>query len=298
MKKYILNKLLAPKLNFFHLILCLFVAGCSTLVTKEISPEFAKWASFKTPSNGEAKVYGTYQKGCLAGAKTLPLEGDGYFVVRRTRERYYGHPIMLNYISSLAKKFHRKTFATLIIEDIGYPRGGPFLSGHSSHQVGLDVDISLKSVKSNPTSEESEKWVSPSYVEAQTTLLPNWQEDQINLTLLAADAPEVNRIFVAPAIKKYFCEKHNTAPWLYKLRTWWGHDDHLHVRLNCPTDSAGCIPQAALDPTNNGCGADLDWWYSAEANAEWQKIRKISEPIKDFPNLPIECEAVKQADVI
>lgn len=280
-------------LKYFYLILGFLFVGCTSLFTKEISPEFSNWASLKLPSLGEPKIYGSYQMGCLAGAKALPLKGEGYFVVRQSRERYYGHTTMINYLTDLGKKLHQKKYPNMIIEDISYPRGGPFLHGHNSHQIGLDVDISLKSVQKMPTSEESESWVSPTYVEGRKNLLPNWGPEQINLTELAAQPPEVNRIFVAPAIKKYFCEKNPTAPWLYKLRSWWGHDDHLHVRLNCPADNPNCKPQAALDSTHNGCGVELEWWYSAEADSDWIKIEKSYGGFKEFPKLPAECDVVK-----
>jgi penicillin-insensitive murein endopeptidase len=270
--------------------------GCSSFMVREASPEFAKWAGLKTPTQGPAKIYGSYQMGCIAGAKELPLEGPGYFVVHRNRARYYGHPVIINYITELGQKIHRNKYPMMIVEDISYPRGGPFLHGHNSHQIGLDVDISLKSVRTPPTVEESENWVSPSYVEDRKILLPNWGPEQIQLTVLAAEAPEVNRIFIAPAIKKYFCEKYANADWQYKLRSWWGHDDHLHIRLNCPADSPDCKPQAALDPKNNGCGVELDWWYSAEADADWKKMISARGSIKEFPKLPMECEAVKTAN--
>lgn len=231
----------------------------------------------------------------MAGAKELPLEGPGYVVVRRSRERYYGHPVMIDYLTELGKILRQKKYPTMIIEDISYPRGGPFLHGHNSHQIGLDVDISLRSVSALPTLTESENWVSPSYVQDRKTLLPNWGTDQIRLTELAASAPEVNRIFVAPAIKKYFCETQPNVPWLYKLRSWWGHDDHLHVRLNCPADSPECKPQAPLDPQNSSCGVELDWWYSAEADAE-SKMAEEQITTRAFPELPALCESVKTAN--
>lgn len=276
--------------NFFLLMMSLIFFGCSTLP----SPEFAKWAGVKSPTIGEPRIYGTYQKGCLAGAKQLPLEGPGYVVVRRSLERYYGHPVMIGYLTELGKKIHQKKYPSMVIEDISYPRGGPFLNGHASHQIGLDVDISLRSVSVLPTPTESENWVSPTYVQDRKTLLPNWGTEQIRLTELAAAAPEVNRIFVAPAIKKYFCETQPNVPWLYKLRSWYGHEDHLHVRLNCPTDSPECEAQASLDPQNNSCGVELDWWYSAEADAESKKAEEINS--NAFPDLPTQCESVKIAN--
>lgn len=266
----------------------LLVFGCSTVTP---SPEFAKWASVKSPSIGTPHVYGTYQAGCLAGAQTLPLEGRGYFVVHRSRERYYGHITTINYLTSLGKKINQKKYPTMMVSDISFPRGGPFLNGHASHQIGLDVDISLQSTRELPTSAESESWGAPSYVQNRKTLRANWGAEQIQLIELAADFPEVNRIFVAPAIKKYFCDTHSQVPWLYKLRSWWGHDEHIHVRLNCPTDSLDCQPQAELDPKNNGCGAELDWWYSSEADEQAEKNEQESP--RPFPNLPAQCETVK-----
>lgn len=289
---------LQTKNRYFLLFMALLFVGCSALAVRELSPEFAKWASVKSPTTGASHIYGTYQAGCISGAKQLPLDGDGYTVVRRSRARYFGHPGMISYLTELGKKLQQKNKMILIVEDISYPRGGPFLTGHNSHQVGLDVDISLKSVRTLPTPEESESWVSPSYVEDRKILLPSWGSEQIQLTELAANFPEVNRIFVAPAIKKYFCETAPTAPWLYKIRSWWGHDDHLHVRLNCPSGSPDCKSQAPLDPKNNGCGTELEWWFSAEADADWKKIVEAGQNNKEpreFPSLPQACETVKTA---
>lgn len=287
------NKLKFKELFIFFSILVFL--GCSTFAARQLSPEFAKWAAIKLPSTGESKIYGTYQAGCIGGAKQLALQGEGYYVVKKYRERFYGHPTMIKYLTELGKKLSLKKYPSMIVEDISYPRGGPFLTGHNSHQIGLDVDISLKSVTKAPTEIESENWVSPSYVENRKTLLPNWGPRQIQLTELAASAPEVNRIFVAPAIKKYFCNTTPNAEWLYKLRSWWGHDDHLHVRLNCPADSADCKAQTPLDTTKNGCGEELEWWYSAEADADWEKLQKSysSKEPREFPLLPAQCNVVK-----
>ncbi len=291
------NSYLNIMCHFLLLIICFVFFGCSSLKAKEASPEFAKWSAVKTPSMSEPHIYGTYQVGCIAGAKQLPLEGPGYFVVHRLRARYFGHPTMISYLSQLGQQIKQNKYPTMIIGDISFPRGGPFLSGHASHQVGLDVDISLRSVTTLPTPEESESWTSTSYVKDRKILLPNWGKEQVQLTVLSASSPEVNRIFVAPAIKKYFCVNNPNATWLYKLRAWWGHDDHLHVRLNCPDNSPDCKPQAALDPQNNGCGTDLEWWFSAEADAEAKKAEEAGKdpnrPPRPFPDLPGQCEAVR-----
>ena len=153
------------------------------------------------------------------------------------------------------------------------------ISFNSSHQTNLTPD-------------QIENWPSPSFVKDRKILLPTWGPEQTQLVELAADFPEVNRIFVAPAIKKFFCQTHKNSPWLYKLRSWWGHDDHIHVRLSCPADSADCKSQADLDPKNDSCGTELDWWYSAEADAE-AAAQASQGGVREFPVLPSQCEAVK-----
>lgn len=266
-----------------------------TLSSEEHPGEFAKWANVKSPTSGPAKVYGGYNAGCISGAEELPLIGSGFQVVRTSRNRYYGHPNLNYYIKDLAYRTKKATGLSLVIEDLSFPRGGPFYSGHNSHQLGLDVDISLKLISKKVGPAQSEAWHSPSYVNDRKYLKPNWTADQVKLTSLAADSPYLNRIFVAPAIKKYFCDTNPKAPWNYKLRAWWGHDDHLHVRLSCPKDSPGCEPQTALNPNDNGCGGELTWWYSAEADAQWEEMNKPWPPgvlIKSYPKLPAQCEAL------
>ncbi len=290
--------MIVMKRILFTFLFSFSLLSCASVAATTPSPEFAKWAAIQTPSTGATEIFGTFQAGCITGAKPLALEAPGHFVVKRWRNRSHGHPVMISYLNNISQKLVENKYPTMIVEDIGYPRGGPFLNGHNSHNIGLDVDISLRSVVQLPTPEESDAWVSPSYVDDRKFIKANWGPDQIHLTEVAANAPEVNRIFVAPAIKKYFCEKNPTAPWLYKLRAWWGHDDHLHVRLSCPADSPNCKNQAALDSNDNGCNsADFIWWFSAEADKEWEKMQRPDpnpQP-RPFPTLPAQCEAVMTA---
>lgn len=256
---------------------------------------FDKWANVKTPTSGPARVYGGYNAGCISGAVKLPLLGSGFQVVHSSKNRYFAHPNLNYYIQDLGYRMKKATGLSIAIEDLSFPRGGPFFSGHSSHQIGLDADISLQLISGKLNSSQSESWHSPSYVNDRKYLKSNWTHEQSTLTALAADSPYVNRIFVAPAIKKHFCDTNPKAPWLYKLRAWWGHDDHLHVRLSCPQDSPNCQSQSPLNSKDNGCAGELAWWYSTEADAEWAEMIKPPPPgtpvkQKPYPNLPAKCE--------
>src|SRR5215467_8866470 len=99
------------------------------------------WSQVTTPAPGPAQSIGYYTAGCLQGAEPLPLDGPGYEAIRISRNRYWGQPVMLDYIQRLADAMKAAGQAQLYIGDIGQPRGGPAPTGHASHQVGLDADI-------------------------------------------------------------------------------------------------------------------------------------------------------------
>jgi penicillin-insensitive murein endopeptidase len=136
--------------------------------------------------------------------------------------------------------------------------------GHVSHQIGLDADIWFVPMPDRVLHPEERETLS-----AYSLLLPGrlaldpakWTSQYVALLKRAASYPEVARIFVSPAIKQSLCETANgDRSWLRKLRPWYGHDDHFHVRLNCPAGMASCVDQAP-NPPGDGCGDDLAWWF-------------------------------------
>ena len=109
----------------------------------------------------------------------------------------------------------------------------------------------------------------------------------------AASYPEVARIFVHPGIKKALCEAAGPQrSWLAKVRPWWGHDYHFHIRMRCPDASLGCKDQDA-PPDGDGCGKELAWWLSDEP---W-KPRPPGPPPKPLllADLPAECRSVLES---
>jgi penicillin-insensitive murein endopeptidase len=78
----------------------------------------------------------------------------------------------------------------------------------------------------------------------------------------AAQEPSVQRIFVNAAIKKALCrEAKGDRSWLSKIRPWWGHDYHFHIRMSCPPGSSDCKGQPS-QAGGEGCGAgDLAYWF-------------------------------------
>ncbi len=88
-----------------------------------------------------------------------------------------------------------------------------------------------------------------------------WTHERTALIRTAAQDPATTRIFVNAAIKKEMCsEAGSDRAWLSKVRPWWGHAEHFHVRIACPADSTECKPQPPPDP-GDGCGHELDFWF-------------------------------------
>jgi len=226
----------------------------------------------------------------MQGAVTLPLDGDGYAVMRPSRHRFYGHPALIDYLIALAGRMQRENRNLLLFGDLGQAPGGPMLTGHASHQNGLDADVWFTTLSRRPTNTERAGLQSASFVAGRKTLKSTWGPAQANVLAAAANSADVNRIFVSPPIKRYMCRQYPTASWLYRLRPWWGHEDHFHVRLQCPAASPLCEQQDGPNPADDGCGDDLAWWFSREADREWKKLASSTEP-RRFPELPAECVA-------
>ena len=137
------------------------------------------------------------------------------------------------------------------------------LSGHSSHQMGLDVDIWLTPMPDHTlTSEERETMMAESMLKDPFAVDPEkWTPLHTKLIKHAASYPEVDRIFVHPAIKKVLCEQAGEdRAWLTKVRPWWNHYYHFHVRLSCPLGADQCKGQKPTGP-DDGCGQELANWY-------------------------------------
>jgi penicillin-insensitive murein endopeptidase len=102
----------------------------------------------------------------------------------------------------------------------------------------------------------------------------------------AASQPETTRIFVNPAIKKELCRTAGyDRVWLNKVRPYWGHDDHLHIRLACPDNASSCEEQKA-PPEGDGCGEEeLAYWFQPS----------VLHPTPAKPRPPIPLSALPEA---
>ncbi len=277
----------------------------SLSLTRPASDYFSQ---VKTPSDDKANPIGSYAKGCIAGAKALPLNGPGYQVIRPSRNRFWGHPELISYLENLGRKAPSVGWRGLVVADMGQPRGGPLPAGHASHQIGLDADIWLQPMPDHVMSaSERENIKSYSMVKsgleragADRSVNPKtWNDNAARFIRLAAKDPRVERIFVSPGIKQALCkfEKEDRG-WLRHVRPYWGHDSHIHIRLRCPAGASACQNQPE-PPAGDGCGKELKYWMS---DVPWvpkplkpgEKRKVVKRAPLTLAGMPKACQAVLQ----
>ncbi|MCR0985498.1 penicillin-insensitive murein endopeptidase [Roseomonas populi] len=252
----------------------------------------SRWAAANGSLPGPARSIGGTSLGCIAGAEALPPEGPGWQVVRLSRNRNWGHPVLLAALRQLAGRARAAGLPDLWIGDMGQPRGGPLPFGHASHQIGLDADIWLDlSPKPLVPARARESIPERSLVLPDESMADPrlFTEAHSRLIRMAAELPGVDRIFVNHAIKRSLCAAHAGEPWLRLVRPWRGHDSHLHIRLRCPAGSPECRDQAPVPP-GDGCDAGLAWWLTPEA-----RHPSRGGPPGPPPRLPAACAGVLAA---
>src|ERR1700716_3132648 len=214
----------------------------------------------------ESHVVGFYSKGCLAGAEALPINGPTWQVMRLSRNRNWGHPELIRFLKRLSAKGAKLGWPGLLVGDMSQPRGGPMITGHASHQVGLDADIWLTPMPNRQLSRNEREEMSAVMMVRSDRLDidPNaWTPTHLSVIRAAAQEPTVQRIFVNAAIKKALCrEAKGDRGWLSKVRPMYGHDYHFHIRIKCPPGS-GNECESQPDPAESeGCSAgDLAYWF-------------------------------------
>jgi penicillin-insensitive murein endopeptidase len=237
---------------------------------------------------------GSYTAGCIRNSAALSKDGEGYQIIRPGRGRYYGNPETISYIESLSQKVISELNGTLLIADISQKNGGPILDDHSSHQIGLDADILLwqHPIAKNRTLTTTER----EHIHPQSVLtfdemrIDEFKWDPIHgeIIKLAASDTRVERIFINPVIKRRLCSVYPGELWLGKLRPWYGHNGHFHVRLRCPEGNSLCESQKPIEVTGDGCGSDLDSWFRADGSIK----RKRKSGPSTQKRLPKECKPI------
>ncbi len=269
------------------------------------------FAAKRDPVGGVAMPIGTYARGCAQGNVELPETGPTWQAMRLSRGRNWGNPVLVSYLEDLSAAVSHLGWRGLYIGDMGNPRGGPMASGHASHQIGLDADIwFLKPSRLDLSAAAREKISSISIrTDDQLNVNSSYNATYRAMLKAAASDPRVDRIFVAAAIKIEMCKTATAADakWLQHIRPEANHQDHLHVRLNCPPGTSYCQPQkptvAELSKGGSGCDATLMYWVS-DAYLHPKPVKPTVPPpphrrtSREFlmADLPQECTGILNAN--
>ena len=248
------------------------------------------FAKIKSPLAGPAQAIGGYSAGCVIGAEPMPKSGPGFEMMRLKRHRFFGHPALNAVLMRAGKELGSES--TLLYGDLAQARGGPMPGGHASHQSGLDADIwfyRFPSQKKITDRQRESLHASSVLAKNYVDLNPRqWHDIYAQQLMWFAGQAETERIFVNAAIKKRLCEQFPNDPRLARLRPWFFHDDHFHLRLKCPEGEVSCVPQKPADGIE--CDEkDLQGWFAPEVIA---KFTTPSTPQPFDVDLPIECKTL------
>ena len=243
-------------------------AGATELFAQQPAKELFGAARKGTASRSAS--FGSYAKGCLAGAEQLAETGPTWQAMRLSRNRNWGHPELIDFVQKLSRKAAQQPgWKGLYVGDLSQPRGGPMLTGHRSHQIGLDADIWMLPPKSLRLSRSEREKISSISVrtEDQRNINRNWTPQHMEILKAAASDPRVDRVFVTAAAKIEMCKTaRGNRDWLQKVRPIYGHNYHFHVRLKCPKGDRACETQkptvAQLSKGGDGCDKTLEWWVT------------------------------------
>lgn len=263
------------------------------------------FGAVRTATPMPARSIGGYARGCLAGGRQLAVDGPTWQAMRLSRDRQWGHPDLVAFLERFSADAKANDgWPGFLVGDMSQPRGGPMLTGHASHQIGLDADIwftPMPDRKLTRTEREEMPAVSmlaPGHLAVDPKA---WGDRQARLIRRAASYPEIERVLVHPAIKKALCEASVGLPeaeraWLHKVRPIWGHYYHFHVRLGCPKDALGCVAQAPTK-ADDGCGKELDDWYKILKRPPdpTPQPPAAEKPPLTLEQLPAECRIVLEA---
>ncbi len=204
---------------------------------------------------------GYYSEGSLRNAVRLPDEGPGFMKLFLHRNRAWGTQEMIDAIvkttAEMDKSFPKSD--RLQVGDISQENGGLVDDLHTSHQNGLDADLTfyrVNKIEQSPSHVNGfqELMVVRGKISRNFDSARNWKF----LKELHKNG-RVQRIFLDPVIKKEICRYARSVKEsaiflevLRSLRPYPNHQEHMHVRLKCPADAKECRQQED-PPAGSGC---------------------------------------------
>ncbi len=244
---------------------------------------------------------GFYSRGCAAGNVAMPETGPTWQMMRLSRNRNWTQPYTMQFLQDLSRAAAQIPGSQgLYIGDMSQPRGGPMDGGHVSHQTGLEADVWLRLPTRLDLSLQEREDTSSIVMDRGNGayINSNWTAAQEALVRAAASDPRVDRIFIFPAAKVAMCDSATgDRSWLRRVRPWYGHNSHFHVRLVCPPGAANCEPQEPM-PAGDGC-EDARQWVRDIVNPPPPDPNYVAPPPRGpvtMASLPGQCTSVLNSD--
>ncbi len=163
------------------------------------------------------------------------------------RGKQYASGLMTKTLQYTSETFGRRhPEAPICINDLSGRHGGR-LGGHSSHQNGLDADISFPSTSNDCSGNPFKNWRVLDGPD-DTFRQKNWEF--LNILI---NTERVNTIFADRDFVRALC-RHAKKPStgttkaernkvFSKLRHENGHANHYHIRMTCNSQNVGCVTQ-------------------------------------------------------
>lgn len=224
---------------------------------------------------------GLPHNGVQTGAKSLPAKGPG-FVRYRKDGIHYGHPRLVDAITSAAAAVEReRPGAPLVVADLSSETGGQ-IPRHRSHRTGRDADLLFYVVTPDgrPTRNPGflhfgADGLAPVSKKGRTFVRLDVERTWLLVKALATDdRAAVQWLFVAKWLKAMLIDHayargesfdtiYRALKLLHQPSDSFSHDDHIHMRIACsPEDATG------------GCrGGGIRW--------PWMKPLPAPEPLTD-----------------
>ena len=171
-------------------------------------------------------------------------------------------------------------------------------SSDLSHQIGLDADVWMLPPTSLSLSAKQRENISSISMRRSAGAYVNrsWTRSHHEIVKAAAKDPRVARIFIFPGAKVQMCDdERGDRSYLRKIRPWYGHHYHFHIRMSCPSGARGCADQTP-PPAGDGC-ADARQWQANILNPPKAKPGAKKTPAKPrrelvLADLPAQCKSV------
>ena len=140
------------------------------------------------------------------------------------------------------------------------------ITGHASHQIGLDADIWFVPMPTRTLSaKERENHVGHILADpavSSPSTRRNGADQRSALLKRAASYPEVARIFVSAAIKQQLCDTAGTdRDWLRKLQALAAATPIISMCGSSARRAWRAVSASRRRRRGDGCGAELAGWF-------------------------------------